>query len=75
MTAKILLPKTTTTCAGSSEGAEKAGYKVFSYDNGASAMTGFAKNPFASPDRYASCRRMDGIELARRATELDPDLK
>lgn len=54
---------------------EKAGYKVLSYDNGASAYDRLREEPFSLLLTDIVMPEMDGIELARRATELDPDLK
>ena len=53
---------------------EKAGYKVISYDNGASASDRLREEPVSLLTDIVM-PEMDGIELARRATELDPDLK
>ena len=54
---------------------EKAGYKDISYDNGASAYDRLREEPFSLLLTDIVMPEMDGIELARRATELDPDLK
>jgi len=54
---------------------EKAGYKVSSFDNGASAYDRLREEPFSLLLTDIVMPEMDGIELARRATELDPDLK
>lgn len=54
---------------------EKAGYKVVSFDNGASAYDRLREEPFSLLLTDIVMPEMDGIELARRATELDPDLK
>ena len=54
---------------------EKAGYKVSSFDNGASAYGRLREEPFSLLLTDIVMPEMDGIELARRATELDPDLK
>jgi two-component system, cell cycle response regulator CpdR len=54
---------------------EKAGYRVISYDNGASAYDRLREEPFSLLLTDIVMPEMDGIELARRATELDPDLK
>ncbi len=54
---------------------ERAGYKVLSYDNGASAYDRLREEPFSLLLTDIVMPEMDGIELARRATELDPDLK
>ena len=49
---------------------ENAGFKVSPHDNGMSAYQRLREEPFdiVMPE-------MDGIELARRASELDPDIK
>ena len=54
---------------------EKAGYQVASFDNGASAYDRLREEPFSLLLTDIVMPEMDGIELARRATELDPDLK
>ncbi|AGA65049.1 Response regulator [Liberibacter crescens BT-1] len=54
---------------------EKAGYKVISFDNGTSAYNRLREEPFSLLLTDIVMPEMDGIELARRATELDPDLK
>ena len=54
---------------------EKAGYDVRSFDNGASAYDRLREEPFTLLLTDIVMPEMDGIELARRATELDPDLK
>ncbi len=54
---------------------EKAGYKVTSFDNGASAYDRLREEPFSLLLTDIVMPEMDGIELARRATELDPGLK
>jgi two-component system cell cycle response regulator CpdR len=52
-----------------------AGYEVVSYDNGRSAYDRLREEPFELLLTDIVMPEMDGIELARRATELDPDLK
>ena len=54
---------------------EKAGYEVTDFDNGASAYERLREEPFTLLLTDIVMPEMDGIELARRATELDPDLK
>ena len=54
---------------------ERAGYEVVSYDNGGSAYERLREEPFSLLLTDIVMPEMDGIELARRATELDPDLK
>ncbi len=54
---------------------EKAGYEVIDYDNGLSAYNRLCEEPFTLLLTDIVMPEMDGIELARRATELDPDLK
>ncbi len=46
---------------------ENAGFQVSPHDNGLSAYQRLREEPFEM--------EMDGIELARRASELDPDIK
>ncbi|WP_312622517.1 response regulator, partial [Agrobacterium pusense] len=45
------------------------------FDNGASAYDRLREEPFSLLLTDIVMPEMDGIELARRATELDPDLK
>ena len=52
-----------------------AGYEVVCFDNGASAYERLREEPFTLLLTDIVMPEMDGIELARRATELDPDLK
>jgi two-component system, cell cycle response regulator CpdR len=52
-----------------------AGYDVASFDNGLSAYKRLQEEPFGLLLTDIVMPEMDGIELARRATELDPDLK
>ena len=54
---------------------ENAGFDVTSYDNGLSAYQRLREEPFELLLTDIVMPEMDGIELARRATELDPDLK
>ena len=53
----------------------RAGYEVVSFDNGEDAMERLKEEPFALLLTDIVMPKMDGIELARRASELDPDLK
>jgi two-component system cell cycle response regulator CpdR len=52
-----------------------AGYQVVSFDNGRSAYQRLREEPFELLLTDIVMPEMDGIELARKATELDPDLK
>ena len=54
---------------------QRAGYDVIDYDNGASAYERLREEPFSLLLTDIVMPEMDGIELARRATEIDPDLK
>ncbi len=53
----------------------KAGYDVISFDNGSDALDRLKQEPFTLLLTDIVMPRMDGIELARRASELDPELK
>lgn len=54
---------------------QQAGFSVASFDNGASAYDQLRVEPFELLLTDIVMPEMDGIELARRATELDPDIK
>src|SRR5690606_41196814 len=54
---------------------QNAGYDVVSFDNGKSAYERLREEPFSLLLTDIVMPEMDGIELARRATQLDPDLK
>src|SRR3984893_19358674 len=54
---------------------QNAGYDVASFDNGMSAYRRLCEEPFELLLTDIVMQEMDGIELARRATELDPDVK
>jgi len=54
---------------------ENAGYEVTDYDNGMSAYRRLREEPFELLLTDIVMPEMDGIELARRATELDPEIK
>ena len=54
---------------------DNAGYQVVAYDNGASAYDRLREEPFTLLLTDIVMPEMDGIELARRATEIDPDMK
>lgn len=53
----------------------RAGFDVVSYNNGAEALERLKEEPFSLLLTDIVMPRMDGIELARRASEIDPDLK
>ncbi len=53
----------------------KAGYEVLSFANGQEAYERLKEETFTLLLTDIVMPQMDGIELARRAGELDPDLK
>jgi two-component system cell cycle response regulator CpdR len=53
----------------------KAGYEVISFANGKEAYERLQEEPFTLLLTDIVMPQMDGIELARRAAELDPNLK
>ncbi len=53
----------------------KAGYDVIAFENGEAALQRLNEEPFTLLLTDIVMPVMDGIELARRASELDPDLK
>jgi two-component system, cell cycle response regulator CpdR len=53
----------------------RAGYEVVAFSNGVDALERLKEEPFTLLLTDIVMPRMDGIELARRASELDPDLK
>jgi two-component system cell cycle response regulator CpdR len=54
---------------------KKAGYKVTSFANGQTAHDRLLDERFTLLLTDIVMPQMDGIELARRAAEIDPDLK
>lgn len=50
---------------------ERAGYEVTDFDNGASAYERLQEEPFSLLLTDIVMPEMDGIELARRATEIN----
>ena len=54
---------------------ENAGYQVVSFNNGRDAYDRLREEPFQLLLTDIVMPEMDGIELARRAAELDPDIK
>lgn len=53
----------------------RAGYHVTAFANGREAYDRLRREPFTLLLTDIVMPQMDGIELARRASELDPDLK
>src|SRR3974377_1433691 len=53
----------------------KAGYDVVSFGDGLEAYERLKEEPFTLLLTDIVMPEMDGIELARRASELDPDIK
>ena len=54
---------------------EKAGYTVVAFGNGGEAHRRLMEEPFTLLLTDIVMPEMDGIELARRASVLDPDIK
>ncbi len=54
---------------------QKAGYEVISFSNGLDAYERLKEEPFTLLLTDIVMPEMDGIELARKASTLDPDLK
>jgi len=54
---------------------QNAGHEVKSYDNGLAAYQRLREEPFELLLTDIVMPEMDGIELARRAAELDPEIK
>jgi two-component system cell cycle response regulator CpdR len=54
---------------------QNAGFEVTDYDNGLAAYRHLREEPFQLLLTDIVMPQMDGIELARRASELDPDMK
>src|SRR4051812_47618593 len=54
---------------------ENAGFQVSPHDNGLSAYQSLREEPFEMLLTDIVMPERDGIELARRAAELDPDIK
>ena len=54
---------------------QNAGYEVIAFANGAEAFERLQEEPFTLLLTDIVMPEMDGIELARRASEIDPDLK
>jgi len=54
---------------------QNAGFDVTSYDNGLSAYQRLREESYELLLTDIVMPEMDGIELARRASELDPDIK
>ncbi|MFT4080397.1 cell cycle two-component system response regulator CpdR [Rhodomicrobium lacus] len=58
-----------------SKALERAGYEVVSYDNGADALEGLKEKRVTLLLTDIVMPEMDGIELAKRGAELDPEMK
>jgi two-component system, cell cycle response regulator CpdR len=52
-----------------------AGYEVIAFENGKDALERIKQEPFTLLLTDIVMPLMDGIELARRASEIDPELK
>lgn len=53
----------------------KAGYDVVDFDNGYSAYECLQEEPFSLLLTDIVMPKMDGMELAQKASQIDPDLK
>ena len=74
--ARILLAEDDDSMRGFLERAlTKAGHHVTAFDNGAEAFERLKQEPYNLLLTDIVMPKMDGIELARRASELDPELK
>jgi two-component system cell cycle response regulator CpdR len=58
-----------------SKALQNAGFDVVSFDNGSAAYHRLREEPFELLLTDIVMPEMDGIELARKATELDPEIK
>ena len=75
-TRRILLAEDDDSMRGFLERAlDKAGYEVVAFSNGADALDRLKEEPFTLLLTDIVMPRMDGIELARKASEIDPELK
>ena len=73
---RILLAEDDDSMRGFLERALKnAGYEVLSFANGRDALERIEQEPFTLLLTDIVMPLMDGIELARRASEIDPQLK
>lgn len=54
---------------------DRAGYDVVDFDNGYSAYERLQKEPFSLLVTDIMMPEMDGMELAQKATQIDPDIK
>jgi two-component system, cell cycle response regulator CpdR len=54
---------------------ERAGHEVLSYGNGAEAFESLKETPVSLLLTDIVMPEMDGIELAKKASELQPDMK
>ena len=73
---RILLAEDDDSMRGFLESAlERAGYEVIGTPNGKDALDRLMQEPFTLLLTDIVMPLMDGIELARRASEIDPELK
>ncbi|MEL7542266.1 MAG: response regulator [Pseudomonadota bacterium] len=73
---RILLAEDDTSMRGFLERAlQRAGYDVVAFSNGVDALACAEREPFTLLLTDIVMPEMDGIELARLASEHDPDLK
>ncbi|MEL6372562.1 MAG: response regulator [Pseudomonadota bacterium] len=71
----LLAEDDTSMCAFLTRALERAGYDVVAFNNGQDAYERLLEEPFTLLLTDIVMPVMDGIELARKASEIDPELK
>ncbi|MDX2258945.1 MAG: response regulator [Hyphomicrobiaceae bacterium] len=75
MTRILLAEDDPSMCGFLQRALERAGFDVVACDNGLDAYERLLQEPFALLLTDIVMPRMDGIELARKASDIDPELK